>query len=84
MDFLFHKVSEKEKAEIKKQAKSIMDSFSSKLSKIDKKMKEPLIERPEGEREEGKRDCSEIDRDTMFNNAPDKNSDFIIAERKKW
>lgn len=84
MDFLFHKVSEKEKAEIKKQAKSIMDSFSSKLSKIDKKMKEPLIERPEGERVEGKESCSKIDRDIMFNNAPDKNSDFIIAERKKW
>ena len=40
MDFLFHKVSEKEKEEIKKQAKSIMDKFSEKLSKIDKKIPE--------------------------------------------
>lgn len=84
MDFLWHKVSEKEKTEIKKQAKSIMDSFSKKLSKVDKKMSEPLIELPEGDRQEGRDKCTEIDRKTMFDNAPDKNSDFIIAERKKW
>jgi len=83
MDFLWHKVSEKEKDEIKKQAKSIMDSFSSKLSKIDKKVKEPLIERQECERKEGK-PKPEIDKEIMFRNAPDKNSDFIIAEKKTW
>jgi len=83
-DFLFHKVSDKEKEQIRKQAKSIMDDFSSKLSKVDKKMSEPLIERLEGERQEGKESCSEINKKTMFENAPDKNSDFIIAERKKW
>lgn len=84
MDFLFHEVSEKEKEEIKKQAKSIMDSFSAKLSKLDKKMSEPLIERPEGEREEGKSECAKIDREIMFENAPDKNKDFIISEKKTW
>ena len=51
-NFLFHKVSEKEKQEIKKQAKSILEDFSKKLSKIDKKIQEPLIEREYGEREE--------------------------------
>ena len=44
MDFLFHKVSDKEKQEIKEQAKSIMDDFSKKLSKVDKEIEEPLIE----------------------------------------
>ncbi|GBE19540.1 MAG TPA: hypothetical protein ENG87_01885 [Candidatus Pacearchaeota archaeon] len=83
MDFLWHEVSEKEKKDIQKQAKSIMDSFSKKLKKIDKKLKEPLIERPEGEREEGG-ECNKIDKAIMFENAPEKNSDFIIAERKKW
>ena len=105
-DFLFHKVSEKEKQEIKEQAKSIMDDFSRKLSKIDRKMEEPLIERAEGEREEsahfactpkhfpkkmftkGKegdgRGCDEEFRKIMFENAPEKNNDFIIAEKKKW
>ena len=81
--FLWHKVSEKEKQKIKKQAKAIMDSFSRKLSKVDKKMAESLVERAEGEREEGG-ECEEIDRKIMFDNAPEKNDNFIIAEKKGW
>jgi Asp-tRNA(Asn)/Glu-tRNA(Gln) amidotransferase C subunit len=83
MDFLWHEVSEKEKAEIKKQAKDIMDSFSKKLTKVGK-IKESFIERPVDEREEGKVKIAEIDREIMFENAPNKNKDFIIAEKKKW
>ncbi len=84
-DFLWHKVSEKEKQEIKEQAKSMMDSFSKKLSKIDKKIPEMLIERDEGEREEGKgKKCDEEFGKIMFENAPSKNKDFIIGEKKSW
>ena len=84
-DFLWRKVSEKEKEDIRRQAKKIMDDFSEKLSKIDRKVPESMIEREKGEREENSsEDCSEIDREIMFNNAPDKNKDFIIAEKKKW
>jgi hypothetical protein len=83
MDFLWHEVSEKEKAEIKKQAKSIMDSFSKKLAEVGK-VKESFIERPVDEREEGKIECAEIDREIMFENSLNKNKDFIIAEKKKW
>ncbi len=85
MDFLFHKVFEKEKKDIRKQAKKMMDDFSKKLSKIDKKIEEPLIERDEGEREEGDRgSCDKEFRKIMFENAPSKNKDFIIAEKKEW
>ena len=85
MDFLWHKVSEKEKEDIRKQAKSIIDSFSKKLSKIDKEIEEPLIEGGSGQREEGKKgEKSGFSRDIMFENAPDKNKDFIIAEKKEW
>jgi hypothetical protein len=83
MDFLWHEVSEKEKNEIKKQAKEIMDSFSKKLAKVGK-VKESFIERSIDEREEGKVECAEMDRDIMFENASNKNKDFIIAEKKKW
>ena len=84
-DFLWHKVSENEKKEIEKQAKSIMDSFSKKLSKIDKKIPEMLIERDEGERIEGVGEvCDNEFRRIMFENAPNKNKDFIIAEKKSW
>lgn len=85
MDFLWHKVVEKEKEDIKKQAKAILDSFSSKLSKIDKKIEEPLIERGSGQREEGgKTDTGKFSREIMFKNAPEKSKDFIITEKKKW
>ncbi|RLG15948.1 hypothetical protein DRN69_02220 [Candidatus Pacearchaeota archaeon] len=85
MDFLFHKVSEKEKKEIQKQAKKIMDSFARELSKIDKKMKEPVVESDKDEREEIEGECDEnFSRDIMFQNAPKKNEDFIISEKRKW
>jgi len=84
MDFIWHRVSEKEKEEIRKQAKEIMNDFSGKLSKISKNISEPLIERLEGERQEGKGKCNEIDREIMFENAREKNKDFIIGEKKKW
>ena len=84
MDFLWHKVSEKEKKEIKKQAKSIMDGFSKKLSKIGK-VPEFIIERGDGDREEGKSECDKsFSRKIMFENAPKKNKDFIIGEKKEW
>ncbi len=84
-DFLFHKVSEKEREEIKKEAKAIMDSFSKKLEKVaDKIKKEPLIERDKGEREENSGDACEIDREIMFENAPNKNDGFIVVEKGGW
>jgi Asp-tRNA(Asn)/Glu-tRNA(Gln) amidotransferase C subunit len=83
-DFLFHKISEKEKQEIKDQAKKIMDSFSKKLSQIKENIAEPLIERENGERNEGETPQNKIDRDIIFQNAPTKNKDFIIAEKGGW
>jgi Asp-tRNA(Asn)/Glu-tRNA(Gln) amidotransferase C subunit len=100
MDFLFHKLSEKDKEDIKKQVDDILKSFSVKLSKIDGKIGESFIERDKFERTEGGKQedgnhqrvlhnsCNPtgscFSRELMFKNAPDKNRDFIIAERKKW
>ena len=84
-DFLFHKVSEDEKKSIKREAKRIMDSFSKKLAKVDEKIPEPLIERDDFEREEGNSKENDEDfRKIILENAPVKNDDFIIAEKKKW
>jgi len=83
-DFLWHKVSEKEKEDIKKQAKDIMDSFSRRLSKLKVSVDEPIIEREKCERVESSGKCEDLDKDIMFDNAPSKNKDFIIAEKKKW
>jgi Asp-tRNA(Asn)/Glu-tRNA(Gln) amidotransferase C subunit len=91
MDFLFHKVSEEEKEDIKKQAKSIMENFSEKLSKVDDKIPEPHVERDEFEREEESvfpptqpKEKDEDFRERIFENAPSKNKDFILAEKKGW
>ncbi|MFQ5531646.1 MAG: hypothetical protein ACE5ES_03470 [Candidatus Nanoarchaeia archaeon] len=85
MDFLFHKVSDKEKEGIRKEAKQIMDRFSKKLSKIPvSKLKGSLVERDVSERPEGLEKPAEIDRKIMFENAPEKNDDFIFGEKKKW
>jgi len=83
-DMLWHKVSEKEKKDIEKQAKSIMENFSKKLDKVNGKVKDSGIEREEYERIEGKGEQLELDRKIMFENAPNKDADFIIAEKKKW
>jgi len=71
--------------EIKADAKKIIDSFSEKLSKIKVPDKEPIIKRKEFERIDGNgKDCDNDFKKIMFENAPNKNSDFILAEKKKW
>ncbi|GAI11520.1 unnamed protein product, partial [marine sediment metagenome] len=67
--FTWHKVSNKEKKEIKKQAKKLLDDFASKIEKI--KIKEKHFENNSGMREEGDGwDTDKEFRDTMFSNAP--------------
>ena len=85
MDFLFHSLSDKEKEDIRKEAKKIIDDFSEKISKVKVPSEEPVVEREEFEREE--KDGKEPDagfRERMLENAPEKNKDAIIAETKRW
>ena len=85
-DLLFHKVTKKEKEQISKQSKFLMDDFSKKLSKINKqKIPKDLIKSLEGERKEKFMEKKEdFSREIMFKNALFKNKDFIMAEKKKW
>lgn len=96
-DFLFHNVSESERDQIKKQAKAIMDGFSEKLSTLKEKIPEPIIERDEFEREEKEllatssvnsqskgKNPSEDFKKRFFENASNKNENFILTEKKKW
>ena len=85
-DFLFHKISEKERETIRKQAKKIMDDFSNELLKVKMKIDDSPVEISDGQTEESfcKNSCSEIDRKIMFENAPNKSGDFVIAESGKW
>lgn len=92
VDFSFHKISEKEREEIKKEAKNLMDFFSKKLSKIKDIHVKDFIEKDskiEFEREEkthGKKETNNegFSKKIMFENAPNKNKDFLIGEKGGW
>ena len=84
MDFLWHKVSEKEKEEIKNQAKNIMDNFSNKLEKVKDKIKDTNDNYLNFGREEKNGQSLEIDKKILFKNTPNKNNEFIIAEKAEW
>ncbi len=80
---LWHKVSEQEKEDIKKNAKKILDEFASKLEKID--VKEGHFENQDGLRDEGTGWETDPEfRDTMFANAPNAEGDSILAEKGGW
>ncbi|MBU2616273.1 MAG: hypothetical protein KKC19_04175 [Nanoarchaeota archaeon] len=84
MDFLWHKVSEKEWEGIRVEAERVMNNFSKKLERVKGNLVESFFGEEVFEREEGKVPCAEIDREVMFGNAPKKNDDSIIAERGGW
>ena len=77
-------MDEAKREEIRKQAKGILDSFAHSLEKV--KIKGEVLKkevggfREENNGQEGDKDF----RGRMFENAPVKNEDFIIAEKKKW
>ena len=81
--FTYHKVSEKEKEEIKKNAKKLLDTFANKLTKI--KAKESHFENDSGLRDEGSGwDTDKNFRDITLANAPFVEDEFIIAEKGGW
>ena len=85
MDFLWHKVSEKEVDSIKKEAKDILDKFSKSLEKVEKEIKEaPGVKRDTSMREETKTEKNPEFRKLFFKNAPNKEGDDIIAEKGHW
>ncbi len=83
-NFLWHSVSEKEKEEISENAMKIMDNFSKKLEKVKGSIGEAGVDREIFERKEDVGEKLNIDREIMFENAPNKNKDFIVAEKRKW
>lgn len=82
-NFEYHRVTEEEKEEIKKQAKKILDEFSSELDKVE--TKQWHFENGDGTREEGDGwDLDEEFRSTCFANAPFVDDDFFVAEKGGW
>jgi Asp-tRNA(Asn)/Glu-tRNA(Gln) amidotransferase C subunit len=82
MDFLWHKIKEEDKEEIKKSAKEIIDNFSKKLEKIE--LGEGKVEREEQTRKETKTSIDNDFRKRFLENAPKKEGDWIKAEKGAW
>jgi hypothetical protein len=80
---LWHEVSDKEKEEIRIDAKQLLEKFGAKLTKI--KAPEGHFKNGSGMREDG--DGWKTDqefRDLMLLNAPFVEEDFIVAEKGGW
>jgi len=76
-------MDEKETEQIRNETKKLLDKFSLALSKI--KSEESNVERDQDRRKEGEGKIGdERFRKIMFENAPVKSEEFIIAEKKKW
>lgn len=77
---------EMEQEKIKQEAKEILGIFSQALEKVKEDIGESYVEREEDRREETEttEEADEEFRKIMFENAPNKKGDFIVAEKGKW
>ena len=73
-----------QESKIQKEAREVLRKFEDALSKV--KVTEKELKREVGGfREEGLGEGADSDfRKRMFENAPHKEGDFIISEKKKW
>ena len=82
-NFTWHKVAKKEKQQIQKDSKKLLNEFASKLSKI--KAPEDHFENNSGTREEGSGWETDPEfRSTTFSNAPFVEENSIVAEKGGW
>jgi len=83
MAYTWHPVTEQEKEEIKKNAKNLLDEFSSKIAKIETSEQKP--EDKENLRLEGTGwNTDDNFREIMMDNAPMIENGLIIAETGAW
>ncbi len=83
MDFLWHKVSEEEQESIKREAKAIMDDFAKSLKGLDR-IEFGGVQRELQLRKETAAGCSLDFRKRFFDNVPNRDGDWLKAEKKRW
>tara|TARA_Y100000310_G_C20701159_1_gene830001 strand:+ start:3710 stop:3943 length:234 start_codon:yes stop_codon:yes gene_type:complete len=77
-------MDEKKEKALRKEAREILDKFAAALDKV--KIKEKSLKGKVGgfrDEKDGK-ECDSDFRKRMFENAPSKEGDSIVAEKKKW
>ncbi|MAG39753.1 hypothetical protein CMI41_02190 [Candidatus Pacearchaeota archaeon] len=82
-EMTWHEVTEKEREEIRKKAKELLDGFSVKLEKINGK--ESHFENDKGIRNQGRPwETLQEFRETTMSNAPFVENEFLVAEKGSW
>ena len=82
-NFTWHEVTDKEKEQIRKDSKKLLNEFASKLSTI--KASEGHFENGIGSRDEGDGWTTDEEfKSTMLSNAPFVEDDAIVAEKGAW
>ena len=84
MSFVWKKVSENLKKQIKKDAKKILDDFSKSLESIEDKKLLSGVERNKQVRSESSVSCDKEFKKLFLKNVPKKDGDYVLAEKKKW
>lgn len=75
----------KEVKQLEEETKKLLDKFSKALAGVKTEGKEWNVKREADRRKEGEGvDCDNDFRKIFFENAPQKNEDFIFAEKKTW
>ena len=77
-------LNEKQRGEIRIQAKSILDNFARSLEKVSVKKERVKKLRGGYRKEEAGQACDKDFREGMFANALEKEGDCIIVEKKRW
>ena len=75
---------DEKQVKLEEETKKLLDKFSKALASV-KSEEDSNVERESDRRKERDGDsCDATFRKIMFENAPQKDSDFIIAEKKTW
>ena len=76
-------VEEKKRVLIEKEAKQILGKFAKALSAVKAEESNVIRDKDRRKESEGGK-CDKDFRDIMFDNAPKKDKDIIIAEKAQW
>ena len=81
---MYIRMEEKQKEEIRKEAQAILEKFAKTLDRVKVPTRKEGV-KGEGTRVEGSgRECDSDFRKRLFENAPNKDEDCIIAEKASW
>jgi len=78
-------ITEEEKAQIRLETRKLLDEFSKALNRVEGKEANVVREFYSRKEKQGKgKEVDKVFREIMFENAPNKTEDKLLAEKKSW